>query len=33
MNVETCELVVDAAVCIESAEDFADHAEVLVSPE
>ena len=33
VNVETCELVVDVARCIESTEDSTNHAEVFVSPE
>ena len=33
VNVETHELVVDAARCIASAEDSTNHTEVFVSPE
>ena len=33
VNVETHELVVDAARCIESTEDGTNHTEMFVSPE
>ena len=33
VNVETHELVIDAARCIASAEDSTNHTEVFVSPE
>ena len=33
VNIETCELVVDAARCIESTENCTNYTEVFVSPQ